>query len=93
MKRNKKLYQTSFEDGFFKVVYSPGEESEVACYYGKYGSYIYDVTEKPGCLGEQVCERMKGCGSTLRTDRDDWENVVKRELRKWAYDIRRDERI
>lgn len=91
--RSKKLYKTSFEDGLFKVVYSPGEESEVVCYYSRVGSYIYDVTEKPGCLGEQVCNRMCGLGSTLRTNRDDWENVIKRELRKWAYDIRRDERL
>lgn len=48
------------------------------------GGYIYDVTLRPGTLGNQVCDGLASRGSTLRwSGKGDLVETIRREARKF----------
>jgi hypothetical protein len=92
-----KLYKTNELDyGQVEVLYFIDEYEDKLDIperriYQKVGCSIYDVTDKPGCLGRQMCDRMCETGSTLDcSPLESLIDCIRRELRRWAYDVRKD---
>ena len=87
-----KIYKTKrLSSGEIQVTYFMGHNEKPETYiYGCYGGYIYDVTDKPGTLGQQVCDRMYHTGSTLTATDESFHRVLKRHLRLYAYDTNKE---
>ena len=49
--------------------------------YRAIGGYVYDVTEKHGTLGQQVCIGMSSSGHTLMATNESLPRVIRRNVR------------
>lgn len=52
--------------------------------------YVYDVTDKPGTLGRQVCRGMWYTGSTLMATADTLATVIRREMARGRRSLQRE---
>jgi hypothetical protein len=68
------------------TIYDPpyGDGPETRYYWRPLrGGYVYDVTDRPGTTGQQVCDRMASLGSTLYCgESQDLTALIRREMRR-----------